>query len=423
MRTLAAAALLAVTLAGCKKEAPPAAVPPPPAVDLARSLAAIVASCATAEGEVQVRRGGAGEWQPVATGALFRAGDVVRTGADAFARVEFVAGGALELEESAEVTIDLTAPAAGGAAERRIAVEKGVVRGFMPAETGAAPLVLRTADGQDVRLTAAPGAKPAAVRLTRGERGTEVAVVAGAVRIAGGGAEAALAAGQATDLTGAGAGAIVELVPFPPSLEPGIDARFRFRGELAIRLAWKPVLGAARYRVQIARDLAFQSIERTVDVDVTSFSFEPSQQGMYAWRVASRDASGRLGEYGFARRIYCEKEEPKDLLVGPPDGEVVKYSEQPPTIEFTWQSAESAAAYRVVLATGPDLLSQRALELETGGQRLEIPAPAPGTYYWGVYVKDLRAPVPIFVRPRQLVIQKLAKPKVTVPRAVNQWGK
>jgi hypothetical protein len=40
-----------------------------------------------------------------------------------------------------------------------------------------------------------------------------------------------------------------------------------------------------------------------------------------------------------------------------------------------------------------------------------------------VYVKDPRAPQPIFVKPRQLVLQKVAKPKVRVPKAINEWGK
>ncbi len=422
-----AAALLAV--AACKKSQPTQA--DAGAAEAARSLAAIVASCAAVEGEVQVRRAGQGEWTPVATGAVFRAGDVVKTGAAGFARVEFLSGGGLELEADAEVVIDLVAPpapAAAGApaakAESRVSVERGVVRGFMPASADAAPIVLRTAEGKDVRLAAAaPGEKPVAVRLTRGATSTEVAVTSGEVRLSGGAGDRKLRSGQAADVGAAGAGDVIELLEFPASVEPGIDARFRFEPSLAIKVSWRPVAGASRYRIQIARDIAFQSVEKAFEIDATQTTFAPKAEGLYAWRVASRDAAGRLGEYGFARRIYLEKEQPQDLLVGPPDGHTVRFTEQLPPVEFTWQSAANAAAYKLVVAKGPDLLNQKVMELETAGQKIGIEALEAGTYYWGVNVKDLRAPQPIFVRPRTFVLQKVPKPKVSVPKAINEWGK
>ncbi|HET8538615.1 MAG TPA: hypothetical protein VFL83_01960 [Anaeromyxobacter sp.] len=425
-RLLAVAAVVA--FAACKRSEPP---PPPPAADAeqaARSLAAIVASGAVVQGDVQVRRAGQPEWTAVATGAVFRAGDVVRTGPGAFARIEFLAGGGLELEPEAEVLIDVVAPAAPGAAgapapESRVSVERGVVRGFMPATADAAPIVLRTAEGRDVRLAATPGEKPVKVRLTRGAAGTEVAVTSGEVRISGSAGATTLRSGQVTDVKADGAGDIVELLEFPASVEPGIDARFRWEPQLPIRLAWRGVAAASGYRVQVARDLAFQSVEQAFETEGTEATFVPRGEGLYAWRVASRDAARRLGEYGFARRIYLEKEQPKDLLVGPADGHTIRFADQLPPIEFTWQSSANAAAYRLVVARGPDLFGQKVMELETSGQRLEIVALESGTYYWGVYVKDLRAPQPIFVKPRQLVLQKVAKPKVTVPKAIREWGK
>ena len=36
--------------------------------------------------------------------------------------------------------------------------------------------------------------------------------------------------------------------------------------------------------------------------------------GMYAWRVAALSKRGTVGEFGFARRIYCEDSAPADLL-------------------------------------------------------------------------------------------------------------
>jgi hypothetical protein len=432
-RRLAIGLALAACLVGCKEKPSPGATPAPDAAaaDAARALAAIVASCANAVGEVQVRRAGQSDWEPVATGSVFRAGDVVRTGPGAFARLEFLAGGGLEVEENASLVVD-TAPAqpdAGapaGATESRVSVEAGVVRGFLPAAAeGDVPLgiVIKTSEGEETRIAARPGQKPVSFRLTKGTAGTEVAVTKGEARVRAKGGEKVLRSGQAVDVAAGGMGEVTELLDFPASVDPGIDARFLYRKGQAIRLAWKPVDGATGYRVQIARDLAFQGLEQSQDVVATEAAFEPRQEGVFAWRVASRDARGRYGEYGFARRIYCEGEPPRDLLVGPIDGAVVKYAERPPPVAFTWQSAGDAGSYRLVVVRGRDLSAEPAVSRSTPEQRLEIEGLAAGEYVWGVYVDDRRTPEPIFVRPRTLVIQKVDKPKVKVPKTISEWGR
>jgi hypothetical protein len=431
-RRLATGLALAAALLACREKPGPAPAPATEAGagDAARALAGIVASCANAVGEVQVRRAGQSDWEPVATGSVFRAGDVVRTGPGAFARVEFLAGGGVEVEENASVVID-TAPVQAGAgapagtAESRISVESGVVRGFLPAAAeGDVPLgiVIKTSEGEETRIAARPGEKQVSFRLTRGKAGTEVAVTKGQARVVARGGEKVLRSGQAVEVAAAGLGEVTELLDFPASVEPGIDARFLWKKDREIRLGWKPVEGASGYRVQIARDLAFQGLEQSEDVAGTEASFSPREKGTYAWRVASRDASGRYGEYGFARRIYCEEEPPRDLLVGPTDGAVVKYAETPPPIAFTWQSAGGAASYRLVVARGRDLGAEPEVSRSTPEQRLEIEGLAAGEYVWGVYVDDRRTPEPIFVRPRVLVVQKVARPKVKVPKAISEWG-
>src|SRR5204863_27464 len=122
--------------------------------------------------------------------------------------------------------------------------------------------------------------------------------------------------------------AVAELIEFPVSAEPSIDARFLYKAGVIIRLGWKPVDGAAGYKVQIAHDLSFQSLASTAEVEGTAFAFTPPVAGMFAWRVAAKDAQGRFGEFGFARRIFCEAEQPKDLLVGPEDKAILKFNEE-----------------------------------------------------------------------------------------------
>ncbi len=420
-------ALLA--LGACSKKAPVEGDVSGAAV-AALALDSIVATCGNATGEVQVKRAGLAAWEAIATGTTFRPGDEVRTGPLAFTRIEFLSGGALELQEKASVVIDvapLAQGAPGGAApEARVSVTEGEVRGFLPqgaAGAEASGLVIRAGDGSETRLTAAPGDAPATFRVTSGAKGTEVAMTSGEARLGSGGASRALKRGQAVDMAKGEVSDPVELIDFPSSAEPGVDARFHFKPGISIRMTWRPVPTATAYRIQVGRDLAFQTIDATKELKETGFSFSPRGPGMHSWRVAARDAKGRYSEYGFARRFYTEKEPPRDLLIGPEDGAALVFADEAPPITFSWESAGAAESYRLVVARGPDLVAQKVISMVSEGQRVQLEGLAPGELYWGVYVDDEETPEPIFVKPRRLSLQRVEKPKVTVPKALTDWGK
>jgi len=283
--------------------------------------------------------------------------------------------------------------------------------------------VIRSADGTETRLAAAPGEKPVAFRVTRGAKGTELSMTAGELMLGSGASAQSLKRGQADEVSQGVVSAPIELIDFPASVDPGVDARFHFKPGMSIRMNWRTVAEASGYRIQLGRDLSFQSIVATAETQSAGFSFSPKEPGMHSWRVAARDAAGRYGEYGFARRFYTEKEPPRDLLIGPEDGAALRFTDEAPAITFSWQSAGAADSYRLVLANGPDLLAQKVMATVSEGQRVQLEGLAAGDYYWGVYVDDERAPEPIFVKARKLVLQKVEKPKVTVPRALTDWGK
>lgn len=275
-----------------------------------QALSAIIATCGSAQGELKVKRKGQAYWEPIALGGILRAGDWLRTGGRASARVEFVKGGSLSLEENAVVIID--APATAAAVAARVSVESGVVRGVLgaPPQGGAiAPLGIFAADGSEATLVAAAGGEPVKYRLTRSGRAiTEIAVAQGEATLTVGASERVLAAGRAAELAGGVASEVVKLIAFPRSLAPRIDARVHCRPDLHVKLSWRPVAQATGYRVQIARDLSFREVAQAVDTDKTEHLFVPPGDGTYAWRVAAKDAASRFGEYGFARRIFCVKE-------------------------------------------------------------------------------------------------------------------
>src|SRR6185436_11500317 len=113
------------------------------------------------------------------------------------------------------------------------------------------------------------------------------------------------------------------------------------------------VPGASRYLVQIAKDTEFHEMRMSIETATTSTTFVPDTFGMYAWRIAARDKkTERLGEYGFARRIFVEENPPKDLLLAPVDGAKVGFSESYPRIVFSWQSPGDVTQYRLVVGRG-----------------------------------------------------------------------
>ncbi|MGB8932124.1 MAG: hypothetical protein WCC48_12850 [Anaeromyxobacteraceae bacterium] len=388
---------------------------------------AVTATCVRATATVEMQRGGSGEWRPLGVGEGLRGGDLVRTGPASSGRIDLVAGGYLELEENATIAIGVTAPPAqegpGTPAESTVAVHAGIVRGVLPSAGDARPrgLVVRGPDGSTARFATAKGSEPAAFRLTRAAGGTEVAITEGEVDVGAGDGGQKLRAGRAIDLPARGGARVVELPDFPASVEPGIDARFRWRKGLEIRLAWKKVSAAAGYRVQVSRSLSFETVDDTFEVDASELPFKPKGEGMFAWRVASRDDAGRLGEYGFARRVYCDREASRDLLVGPADRETVRYTDARPTVAFTWQSAANARSYTLVVATSPKLRARAIVNRVTVEQRAEVKGLAPGSYYWGVFAGEGQSAKPIFQSPRSLVVQRVAKaaPAPTTPPAAR----
>jgi hypothetical protein len=157
--------------------------------------------------------------------------------------------------------------------------------------------------------------------------------------------------------------------------------------------------------------MSFDRIVASSELEGQRYSFQPPESGQYAWRVAAHDADGNYGEFGFARRIYLETEDPSDLLVSPRDGAKFTLGDEPLDIEFSWQSDGEAKSYVFVIGRGGDPLTQSIIKKETAKQSQIISTLDPGRYKWAVYAQRESVLVPIFLAPRVLVVSDLAPPK------------
>lgn len=380
--------------AACSSPAPEERTTSGSSSPVEQDLAKIVATCADASQTVQVRRKGQPHWETVAIGTTFRERDWVRTGPGGFARIRILDRGFVELRENTTIIVDSA-----------ITVESGPIEG--EALPGAQPITIRTGDGTEARIAAEAGGATAQFRVTPStDRGAEIAITSGRATVSTAGTDRLLAKGQATDISANRASPAVTLLPFPRSLSPGVDARFHFAPGTTTTLTWAPVPDAARYRVQVSRDTDFRSLLLDKDMAGATATFVAPSDGAYTWRVAARDGKGRLGEFGFARRIFFEQNAPRDLLIAPRNDARYGFSGPPPRIVFSWQSAGEATRYKLVVHRASDPNGAPVVELAAEQQQVELATLGEGAYVWGVYAVRAGAAHPIFIEPRLITIRK-----------------
>lgn len=365
-----------------------------------------LASSIEVAGTVEVRKKGQAFWQPLKPGTKLFEGDWVRTKKRSSARVRFERGGTLELDESTAIIIE-----GASAGDKRVAVSEGTVRGVLDkAADGDSSVTVRAKDGETTKLVA--GNDKTEFRISTRGNDTEVSVRKGSLKVVGKSGTTTLERGQVRNVRWK-PGRVARMLGFPSSLSPGIDARIHCVGPPKIDLSWRRVKNAAGYRVQVASDMSFRTLKVSEVRKQRSFTLEPDEPGMYVWRVAAVDREGRVGEFGFARRIYCQKEKPVDLLVAPKQDAAFAYvRKHPPKIEFSWQSAGNTRAYRLVIAKHGTGLKARVLRRTTQKQQLTFKRLRVGVYEWGVYAigKDKKAK-PIFIKPRKLTVRLREPPK------------
>lgn len=405
--------LLALWSAAC-------AEPDPGFPDFERALEGVLATVAGSSGDLSVKHAGEGVWEPASTAAVLYPGDWLRTGRGAGAHVEFLSGGALDLEEEAVVVIEALKPLErtrpdAPASAPLVAVQSGAIRSTLSDRAGRQrPLVVRTADGAEARLERR-GDGPAELKVASVEGETELSVAEGEVELSAEGKAERLEAGGALSVGKKGARKL-SLPRRPGLLAPGADARVQAG---AVTLRWQPGDGATLFRVQVAKDSVFRGVWQTQDLEATELSLE-APVGVHHWRVAARDASGRQGPWSAARRLFCEKEAPRDWLLAPAPGASFGHADAPPSIAFQWAPREGARAYRLVVSRSADLAAPVVSEV-TGEGELRVSTLGPGEYFWGVYLQGAGLE-PLFLTPRKLSVKKVSGARVVAPKRIRKWG-
>jgi hypothetical protein len=185
----------------------------------------------------------------------------------------------------------------------------------------------------------------------------------------------------------------------PIIVTPQPDATVR---EAQPRMSWSQPEGINRYRLQIARDEAFQ--RRVTDPDdLKGASFRPEvplEPGLYHWRLASIGSDGEIGPFGDAS-TFTYRPVPASPGVEAP---AVEGSE----VVFRWNAGVPGQQYHFQLArdTGfdPPLVDRMLHE-----PSFQLDYPQPGIYYVRVAIIDVDGYVGPFGPPQKVSIPVTSK--------------
>ncbi len=156
-----------------------------------------------------------------------------------------------------------------------------------------------------------------------------------------------------------------------------------------INLRWAENRLATEYIVEVTRDQAFRSVDRSVTTPLREISVDGLGAGAYYWRVRTRNAG--VGAYvatSVASSFRIEKIDAlgPPSLIAPADGRRLSASMfgKNRNFMFSWSADSQVGGYELLIARD-DGFRDVAFRARSGGNFFAMnEALSPGTYYWRV---------------------------------------
>lgn len=271
--------------------------------------AGAVASVDTLHKRVKHRDARAFEWKDAQLKMPLADGDKIQTEEASRAGVLFDDGSALQIDELSLVTIRAPAQGDGESLVASIEIDDGRVRASMPAGAKGKTMRVRTKDGVESVLEAAEDTATEFSVLIARDRSSRILIHRGKARVVGQGKTIELGEGQSATASKSTievvSDASILSAPVPTRPADGAQA-----GPGAVTLAWKPVPGAERYLVEIARDDDFRDMVAVLNLLGQSYELEPDAEAEYRWRVTGMTPDGVPGRSSLTRRFRFSRASP-----------------------------------------------------------------------------------------------------------------
>jgi hypothetical protein len=300
-------------------------------------------------------------WTEVSSGGEVRELDALFVPPGVEARVTFIDGTVLELDERSLVVVDL--PRAG---RRSVSVRQGSVEG----SAGAAGLSLETPLGT-AQLAPQSGAhlevtdQKVAVAVTHGE------ATVGGTKFGNG------------DRAGISSAGTVAEPRWPVQLAaPERNRRVVFSGAPPhVEFKWEapPALSG---RIQLARDRGFAFVLEEHELAEGGFTTKEAQVGVVWWRAVD-EADEPISE---SRRVSVLEDVPP-ALIAPREGEVVLTDEKALGI-FSWAQVRGVTRYRFEISQTQDFANPAFTATVDGAQLRTALSLAEGRWLWRVRPVD-----------------------------------
>jgi hypothetical protein len=249
------------------------------------------------EGEVEYRRGDAGDWQEARSRVHLQPGDYVRTADKGSAEIMFVDGTLYTVRPNTQFIVSMGSAAAGGSTEQTIEMEYGWVN-----------LSTSEKSGSNVKT---PGAmarvqqdSDAFVSVDKDSNQGRFGALRGTMELASkGGLTREVKSLQQVVQTGDLLSDPKPLPAPPQATEPADNLGLDLEQTKKLVLAWTPVPGASRYALQVSRNHLF--VDNVIDAENrtrTRATLGVRGEGTFQWRVAAYGPDG-LGPWSPARRF------------------------------------------------------------------------------------------------------------------------
>ncbi len=249
------------------------------------------------EGEVEYRRGDAGDWQPARPRVQLQPGDSVRTSDGGSAEIVFVDGSLYTVRPNTQFIVSPGSSGSSAAAEQSIEMAYGWVD-------------LNTSEkSSNVRTPRAVARvreqSEAFVTVERGTNRGRFGAYRGGVELSSqGGLKRQVGALQEVVQTGDLLSEPRALPGSPEPLVPGDNEILDLDHTRSLVLSWSPVGGAGRYGLEISRNQLF--VDNLIDVENRTrarATLGLRGEGTFYWRVAAYGPNGLQGPWSPARKF------------------------------------------------------------------------------------------------------------------------
>lgn len=311
----------------------------------------------------------------ITQGMQLGAGALLKTAADASLCLQFADGSRLVLQGGSELRLDrLSRYGRSGMIDTRLRLQRGrITNEVKPIVGPGAGFIVETP-------SASSAVRGTQFRVEAASTRTLTEVLEGGVAVSAQHQPTVIPRGYGSVVEAGQAGA-VKAVPLLPA--PDLSALLAAGRQLGRDVAWPPVDGAARYRVQASDQSDFATLVADLQIDAAQTRLPALPAGSYFLRVRAIDAQGLEGQDAV---VPFSIENPlPPYAIAPAADAIVRDSR----VALSWTQAPGASAYRYQVASNREFDQPLVDVSEIAGTQAKLPESLPpGTYFWRVASVD-----------------------------------